>query len=129
MQKEFFEWHLKKESIDNIPERLFFHEREVWWCSLGVNVGFEQDGKGPRFARPVLIFKKFNKEVFWALPLTTKVKENRFHMSIDLDDNLPRSVIVSQIRLIDARRLLHKMCTISENNYIDIKKAVIKLCG
>ena len=128
MQKNFFEWHRRKESIDMVPDRLFFHEREVWWCSLGVNVGFEQDGKGEKFARPVLIFKKFNKEIFWALPITTKIKKNRFHSILDLKDNLPRSVILSQIRLVDAKRLLEKMGTISDENYLNIKKAVIDLC-
>lgn len=128
MQKDFFEWYAKKELIDKISGRLYFHEREVWWCSLGVNVGFEQDGKGSKFARPVLVFKKFNKEVFWALPVTTKVKKNIFHSTIDLNDSLPRLVILSQIRLIDAKRLLDKIGTISEENYLNIKKAVINLC-
>ena len=90
MQKNFFEWHRRKELIDQNFGRLYFHEREVWWCSLGVNVGFEQDGKGEKFARPVLVFKKFNNECFWALPLTTKIKKNRFHSIVNLNDNLPR---------------------------------------
>jgi mRNA interferase MazF len=73
MKKDYSEWHEKKTDIELSSEtRVFFHEREVWWCSLGANVGFEQDGKGIKFARPVIVFKKFNKEVFWALPLSTK---------------------------------------------------------
>ena len=32
--------------IDNI----FFREKEVWWIALGVNIGFEQDGKGKNSA-------------------------------------------------------------------------------
>lgn len=129
MKKSFSEWHSKKELIDQVSDRLYFHEREIWWCSLGVNIGFEQDGKGLKFARPVLVFKKFNKEVFWALPLTTKIKKNKFHSVVDLNDNLPRLAILSQIRLIDAKRLLHKIGTISEENYLNIKKAIISLCG
>lgn len=35
-----------------------FNEREVWWCAIGVNVGYEIDGKGKDFARPVLVLKK-----------------------------------------------------------------------
>ena len=38
---------------DDIAE-IFFYEREVWWCRLGANVGFEQDGKGEHFQRPIL---------------------------------------------------------------------------
>ena len=42
MKKDFKSWHGKKESLHHEKERPFFHEREVWFCSLGVNIGFEQ---------------------------------------------------------------------------------------
>jgi len=74
-QKDFQKWHKIKEGLDSDAARIFFHEREVWWCSIGINVGFEQDGRGERFARPILVFKKFNNEVFWAIPLSTKIKK------------------------------------------------------
>jgi len=64
MVKDYKKWHTKKSLIETRNDRLYFHEREIWWCSLGHNVGFEQDGKGVDFARPILVFKKFNKEVF-----------------------------------------------------------------
>ena len=73
-EKDFLNWHRIKENIEFNNNRVYFHKREIWWCSLGVNVGFEQDGKGKNFARPVLIFKKFNKEIFWALPISAKIK-------------------------------------------------------
>src|SRR3989344_3034277 len=130
MKKDFQKWHDKKNAIDqNLDPRVFFHEREVWWCSLGLNVGFEQDGRGERFARPVLVFKKFNKEVFWAIPLSTKVKKGKFYVSVELGDSVPRVVIVSQLRLVDAKRLLGKIGMIPKGNYALIQKAVINLCG
>ena len=94
---------------------------------MGVNVGFEQDGKGNIFARPVLILKKFNKEIFWALPLTTRIKENRFYAPVFLDDGVSRCAILSQLRLIDAKRLIDKIGTISKDNYQTIKKATLNL--
>ena len=75
MEKDFLKWHKRKEKLHIEGARVFFHEREVWWCSLGYNVGFEQDGKGYNFARPIIIFKKFNNEVFWAVPLTRATKK------------------------------------------------------
>jgi len=60
MKKDFQKWHTKKEQVDAVGGRLFFHEREIWWCLLGVNIGSEQDGRGVNFTRSVLIFKKFN---------------------------------------------------------------------
>lgn len=127
MRKDFDIWNGHKKEIDQRP-RLFFHEREIWWCQLGVNVGFEQDGKGKKFARPVLVFKKFNKEVFWALPLSTKIKKSRFYAEFLLDDQIPRVAIVSQLRLMDARRLIDKFGVVKEEDYRRIQKAVIDLC-
>ena len=128
MKKDFTKWHTAKEKIDKSSRRIFFHEREVWWCSLGVNVGFEQDGKGDKFARPILVFKKFNNEVFWALPLSTKIKGGKFYQLVNLNDNIPRVAIISQLRLFDAKRLVDKMGVISEDNYQEIQKAVTSLC-
>lgn len=41
MKKDFQKWHILKRGIHNDKERRFYHEREVWWCSLGENIGFE----------------------------------------------------------------------------------------
>ena len=130
MEKNFDAWHQRKTAIerDGRP-RVFFHEREVWWCSIGLNVGFEQDGRGESFSRPVLVFKKFNKEVFWALPLSTKVKTGKFYAPVDLRDGVARVAIVSQVRLMDAKRLLEKAGSVDVSNYADIQKAVINLCS
>ena len=54
-QKDFSEWHKIKAIIHHDKERPHFHEREIWFCSLGGNVGFEQDGRGETFLRPVIV--------------------------------------------------------------------------
>ena len=129
-KKNFKEWHERKNNLEHTESaRLFFHERDVWWCCLGANIGFEQDGKGEKFARPVLVFKKFNNEVFWALPLSTRVKNGKFYALVNLPDGMPRVAILSQLRLVDARRLIDKIGLIDSKNYADIQKAVIRLCS
>lgn len=69
MKKDFKKWHDKKSQVNEIEVRPFFHEREIWYCTIGANVGFEQDGSGEDFLRPVIVFRKFNSEIFWAIPL------------------------------------------------------------
>ncbi len=128
MNKDFKKWHDKKARLHNQSSRVFFHEREVWWCSLGLNVGFEQDGKGFNFARPVLIFKKFNNETFWAIPLTTKVKTGRYWFPVDLKDGTKRTAVLSQVRLVDAKRLYQKMGVLDEAHYQKLNETFIKLC-
>lgn len=46
MKKDFDEWNAKKKEIHKGGEAPFYNEREIWWCALGANVGFEQDGTG-----------------------------------------------------------------------------------
>ncbi|MEI6057566.1 MAG: type II toxin-antitoxin system PemK/MazF family toxin [bacterium] len=129
MNKDYKIWSGKKSEIENTAiARVFFFDREVWWCSVGENVGYEEDGKGKNFARPVLVFKKFNKEIFWALPLSTQVKGVKFYSPVHLPDKLERVAIISQLRLTDAKRLIDRIGIITAENYLDIQKAVINLC-
>lgn len=96
MQKDFWGWNTKKQKIHHEPKpRVFFHEREIWFCHLGVNVGYEQDGKGKAFGRPVIVFRKFNKEVFWGVPLTTRERAGKFYLPVDLGDGTERKAILS----------------------------------
>ncbi len=110
MKKNFQKWHKKKSLIDQVGKRPFFHEGEMWWCSLGVNIGFEQDGGGRDYLRPVIVFKKFNNEIFWAIPLTHTNKKTMYYFQLTKNSDSQTSVaILSQIRLMDARRLNHKL--------------------
>ncbi len=123
MTKDYTNWHKAKSQIHNTSDsRPFFHEREIWWCSLGMNVGFEQDGGGRDFLRPIVIFRKFNNEIFWAIPLTHTQKRGKYYFEFIFDDNNSSVAILSQIRLVDARRLSHKMGDLPEENFKDLIK-------
>ena len=76
MQKDFPGWHRQKEQLHAQHHTPTFQEREIWWCSVGVNVGHEMDGKNQFYNRPVLIVRKFNPHIFFGVPLTTKMKQN-----------------------------------------------------
>ncbi len=108
MIKDYKKWHKKKKFIENDRPRVFFDEREIWLCYLGENVGFEQDGRGDEFLRPVIVLKKFNNEVLWAIPLTRTEKKNKYYFSFKFN-KMVSVAILSQIRLVDAKRLKYKM--------------------
>jgi len=128
MEKDFDRWNRAKKSANQRgSEDIYFREREIWWCMLGINIGFEQDGKGALSQRPVLILKKFNQYVMVVVPLSMRLKDNPFYLSFIAPDGVRRSAIISQIRLIDIRRLTEKVCTVEENTYDAIKKAVRRL--
>lgn len=124
-RKDFLAWHVHKEKLHKEASRVFFHEREVWFARVGVNIGFEQDG-GRDFGRPVLVLKKFNNEVFWGLPLSTKNKENRFYIPVDLRDSTARSIVLSQLRLFDAKRLYQKLGVLDTTAFTQVQERVIE---
>ena len=123
MEKDFQKWHGKKSHIDQIEHRPFFHEGEMWWCTLGINVGFEQNGHGDDFLRPVIVFRKFNNEVFWAIPLTRTDKKTKYYFPLSSSkDGQISTAILSQIRLIDARRLSHIFGKVNKEDFVALTK-------
>lgn len=85
-------------------------------------MGFEQDGKGETFLRPIIILRKFNNEIFWAIPLTSTIKKSKHYFAVTLEDGRKSSAILSQIRLIDAKRLSHKIDNVKPAEFEELKK-------
>jgi len=117
MAKNFDRWNKVKQDIDGQIDLVLFHEREIWWCALGVNVGFEQDGKHDNFERPVLILKKFNRDVALVVPLTTKHKNNKYYYKLEGRDSF---VVLSQIKLISVKRLIRKAGSVSRRELEEV---------
>ena len=115
-----------KQEAHYVQTRPMFKECEIWWCSLGANIGDEQDGKGRSFARPVLVFKKFNKHIFLGIPLSTQVKDNRFYHHLHFN-NKDQCLLLSQIRLFDAKRFGIKMGEISADEVTKIREKLAQL--
>jgi mRNA interferase MazF len=121
MVKDFTEWTEQKTIVANEKERPFFREAEVWFVALGANVGFEQDGRGENYLRPVVIIRKFNNEVCWGIPLTRNKKQGDFYFSFNLNNEIS-TAILSQIKLLDAKRMYYRLGVVSETDFEELKK-------
>lgn len=104
---------------------IFFHEREIWWCAVGANIGAETDGKNRYFERPVLIIRKFNQDMFWGLPLTSKEKTGLFYEKIIYETGCSWAML-TQIRTWSSKRLFRKVGMVEEVNF---KKIQATLCS
>lgn len=124
MQKDFNNWNEEKKRIHETEENRFYKAREIWWCSIGVNVGFEQDGTSQEFQRPVLVLKGFSRHVCWVIPLTTSKKKNPYHVSVGEIEGRESFAIISQLRLIDTKRFTDRLAIVEEDKFEDIRKAV-----
>jgi len=122
MQKDFDQWNEKKKQIDAKESRLFFYQGEVWWVNLGLNIGYETNGKGDDYMRPVIILKKYNEFSFLALPLTTSKKTNKYRIFVGVVDGKEAYGNLSQLRNIDSKRLINKVGYVDGRLFIDIKK-------
>lgn len=118
--KDFDSWNKLKEKLDKKASPLLFKERQIWWCSLGVNVGHEEDGKNIAFNRPVLVVKKFNHRLFWGVPLTTQIKDTKHYHQFTFKDR-EQSAMLTQMRLWDANRMTKKMGRIGVEEFKNIK--------
>ena len=121
---DFDNWNelKKKINIKKTQPEFFPQVGEVWICILGKNIGREQNGGSDNFSRPVLIVKKFNNEIFWILPLSTKQKDIDFYYNFTDLNNEKASVILSQIRLIHIKRFERKVYDMPSKDMLEIKK-------
>ena len=114
--KDFDQWNALKKHIHQKRFLAFVHAREVWWCSLGLNVGTEQDGKHTAFERPVLILRKFNRESVLIAPITSRLKRTPYYVRFP-HDGIEYAVIISQVRLISTRRLRRRIFRMPEDMF------------
>lgn len=105
---------------------VYFYEREIWWASIGANLGHEEDGKNQNFERPVIVLKKFNEFLLWAVPTTTQCKQNPYYFQYELK-GIPYCAIVSQIRAISSKRLIRKVEKLDEAQFTKLKETARQL--
>ncbi len=123
MQKDFDEWNRRKKTINNVTGLTYIGEREIWWCSIGLNIGSEQDGRNEDFERPVLVLKRFNNSMVLGVPLTSKTKNNPYYYCFSV-----RSVsfvaILSQLRLLSTNRFTRRMVKIEQSLFEEIRRRI-----
>lgn len=115
--KDFDEWITKKKDLHNrIVVPPLFKERDIWWVSVGVNVGFEEDGKDSNYVRPVLVVKKFSREMFLGVPMSTKLKDNKYYIPVTVK-NRTVSVMTSQVRVFSSKRIWNKLAELDHGDF------------
>lgn len=125
--QRFIAWTNRKITI-HFQDRseFYFYEREVWWASLGENIGFEMNGKNLHFERPVLIVKKFSKDMAFVFPTTTKMKKGSWFYDIKYG-GVKTQVVFAQARTISTKRLIRKLAILSEEQFRDLTNSFTEL--
>lgn len=124
MDQDYDKWNVQKKELSN-GKRAYFHKGDIWFASIGKNIGDEEDGKNSNFERPVLIIRKFNNNIFLGVPLTSQDKESKYyHKLISFTGS---TAILSQVRLFDAKRLLRNIGRLESGELNKIKAKIGKI--
>jgi mRNA-degrading endonuclease toxin of MazEF toxin-antitoxin module len=67
-----------------------------------------------------LIFKRFSADSFLAIPLTSKSKAGTWYVPVDMGGTM-RTGILSQIRVLDSRRLTARIGSLTKGNFQKVK--------
>ena len=121
-------WNIKKKLLDTKKRKILFKEGEIWWCSIGKNIGEEVYGKGISFRRPVIILKKLSRNSCIVIPTTTKTRSGSWYRHIRVRD-IDRWAMLNQIRFISGNRLWVRESTLSAEQFSELKQSVALLLG
>lgn len=127
MLKRFLTWiGIKQKIHESSQGPHYFKTGDIWWCSVGENIGIEINGKGKTFSRPVFVYKKLSREGFLGVPLSTQIKSGTWYT-----DFVFKGVTVcanfSQIRVFSAARMQEKMGALPEEDIKRIKDGFLHL--
>ncbi len=118
---------------NNLKQRINFYKnynhpriRDIWWLHMGMNIGSEIYGKGSGYVRPVLVIK-VNTNNFIGLPISSRIKNRKDRFTINTFDGKVHSVILSQIKTFDNKRLLNKIYKIPRTQYVEILQKLINM--
>lgn len=101
-------------------------EGEVWWVSLGENVGSEINGKSDLFSRPVIIYRKLAHGFYFVIPTTSQLKSGSWFVGF-LQRGKAMTACLHQARAIDYRRLSSKLGTLDDGDFQKVKEGFKKL--
>ena len=126
--KAFQEWCKLKIALWRKDSKVIFKQGDIWWCSLGMNLGEEIFGKGTKFTRPVLIFRKFTSNSFLGLPLTTQEKRGSWYVEITIHGK-KNWVILNQARILDRKRLTNRIAALDDADLKKVRERFLEFYG
>jgi mRNA interferase MazF len=125
--KRFLEWIGLKEKLHGIVDYPpLVSERDLWWVSIGENIGSEINGNSSLFSRPALIVKKLTNDFYLIAPTTTQRHEGSWFVPVSFG-TITEYICLNHIRTIDYRRLSSKLGQIGSRDFAKVKEGFLRL--
>ena len=127
MMNKYDKWNEVKKRTEQKEITAYFREREVSWANIGENIGFEQNGKGDDFMRPLLVFRKYSNKLFCGIPLSTTLRDGSFFFNFQFIEDKNSSALLVQAKTFDVKRLDRKIGMINTDDFKQLEIKMKKL--
>jgi len=123
--KDFDSWNTVKKRIEQEVRFITLRRGEIRWCSLGVNIGAEIDGKGVGFTRPVLVLRVIGSHIALVAPLSTKLKDIPGYIPINFQGKMV-AVCANHIKMLSQKRIYERQGKLSDKKFIELRKSIFE---
>jgi len=120
----FDKWNVVKQNLNKKKKPIIFYQGNIYFMSIGKNIGYEVYGKGELFLRPVLVYKKLSKNTFLGIPLTSQEKQGSYFFSFSYKKDQVSTAMLHQMRVFDIERSEYLSGKINKNTYKNLEKKV-----
>jgi len=125
-QDKFNKWNSLKKQLHNKKKIIKFSNGNIYFMSIGKNIGYEVYGKDELFLRPVLVYKKLTKTTFLGIPLTSQNKEGSYYFSFNYKKDKRSTAMLHQMKVFDIRRSAYYSGYIKLKDFAQLKERVIE---
>ena len=119
--KIFVAWTKIKVTVHLSEKAVYPKVKEIWWASLGQNIGVEINGKNENFERPVLVIKVFNSLSVLVAPISSKVNEDKNCIKFTNIGGEENIINMSQIRSMSTKRFMRKVGDLKVEDFEKVK--------
>lgn len=121
--KIFTDWTKIKVKVHLFSKKEIYPKiREIWWVSIGQNIGVEINGKNKNFERPVVIMKVFNNFSALVAPISSTVKKDKYCIQFKNEKDEENIIKMSQIRSMSTKRFIRKVGDLNIEDFEKIRE-------
>lgn len=120
-QDIYDKWNKLKKKLSTNSKLVHIRNSEIYFISIGQNIGYEAYGKDELFLRPVLVYKKLTHSTFIGIPLTSKPKTGSYYFKFSYKKDKYSYASLNQLKVFDTKRIVYKSGNINKDDFEKLK--------
>lgn len=123
-QDKYDRWNRLKKKIHKKKHKFYVKTAEIYFLSIGQNIGYESYGKDELFLRPVIVYKKLGHATFIGIPLTSEEKIGDYYFKFSYRKGKYSYATLNQMKVFDTKRVVYKSGNIKHEDFESLKEQV-----